>query len=95
MLQKLHWETSRPLAVQLHEHRQNLEEGLLEKSELAHHAREGGHRAGWNKVRILEIEIKSRYREYKESAHMACLTKTFSQPSLHISSIWFPLISNK
>jgi hypothetical protein len=31
-------ETGRPLAVQLHEHRHNLKEGLLEKSKLAQHA---------------------------------------------------------
>jgi hypothetical protein len=37
----------------------------------------------------------SRYRKYKELAHMACLTNQISQPSLDISPIWIPLISNK
>jgi hypothetical protein len=65
--------TSRPLAVWLREHRQNLQQGLQEKSKLAQHAYEEGHRVGWDNARILEIESNSRYRKYKESAHMAIL----------------------
>jgi hypothetical protein len=49
------------------------------------------HRVGWDEARILEIESNSRYRKYKESAHMACLTNLISQPSLDISPIWIPL----
>jgi hypothetical protein len=37
-------ETGRPLAVRLREHKQNLKEGLLEKSKLAQHAYEEGYR---------------------------------------------------
>jgi hypothetical protein len=37
-------ETGRPLAVRLSEHRHNLKDGLLEKSKLAQHAYEEGHR---------------------------------------------------
>jgi hypothetical protein len=48
-----------------------------------------------DEVRILESESNSRYRKYKELAHMACLTKSFSQPTLEISPLWIPLISNK
>jgi predicted GIY-YIG superfamily endonuclease len=40
-------ETGRLLAVRLQEHRHNLREGLLEKSKLAQHASEEGHRVGW------------------------------------------------
>jgi hypothetical protein len=86
-------ETSRPLVVRFREHRHNLKEGLLEESELAQHACEGGHSVGWDEVRILEIESKSRFREYKESAHMACLTNPISQPSFTNSPLnpmhWF------
>jgi predicted GIY-YIG superfamily endonuclease len=46
-------ETGRPLAVRLHEHKHNLREGLLEKSKLAQHAYEEGHRVCWDEVRIL------------------------------------------
>jgi hypothetical protein len=69
--------------------------GFLEKSKLAQHAHEEGHRIGWDDARILEIESNSRYRKYKESAHMACLTNPISQPSLDISPILIPLISNE
>jgi hypothetical protein len=48
-------ETSRPLALRFREHRHNLKEGLLEKSKLAQHAYEEGHRVGWNDARVLEI----------------------------------------
>jgi hypothetical protein len=88
-------ETSRPLVPRLREHKHNLQQGLLEKSKLAQHAYEEGHRVGWDEVRILEIESISRYRKYKESAHMVCLTNKISQPNLDISPMWIPLISNE
>jgi hypothetical protein len=49
---------------------------------------------GWVEARILEVESSSRYRKYKESAHVACLTNLISQAILDISSVWIPLISN-
>jgi hypothetical protein len=73
----------------------NLKEGLLKKSELAQNACRKGHRIGWDEARILEIESNSRYEKYKESVHMACLTYPTSQPSLDISLIWIPVISNE
>jgi hypothetical protein len=88
-------ETSRPLAVQLREHSHSLKEGLLEKWKLAQHVCEEGHRVSWNEARIWEIESNSRYRKYKESAHMACLISLVSQPSLDISPIRIPFISNE
>jgi predicted GIY-YIG superfamily endonuclease len=87
-------ETGRSLAVRIREHRHNLKEGLLDKSKLTQHANEG-HRVGWDEARILEIESNNRYRKYKESAHMACLTNRISQPSLVISPLWIPLISKE
>jgi hypothetical protein len=42
---------------------------------LAQHAYEEDHRLGWDDARILEIGSNSWYRKYKESVHMACLTK--------------------
>jgi hypothetical protein len=59
--------------VRLREHRHNLKEGLPEKSKLAQHAFEEGHRVDWDEATILEIESNSRYRKYKKSAHMVCL----------------------
>jgi predicted GIY-YIG superfamily endonuclease len=59
-------ETGEPLAVRLREHRHNLQQGLPEKSKLAQHAHEEGHKVSWDEVVILEIESNSRYRKYKE-----------------------------
>jgi hypothetical protein len=66
----------------------NLEESLLEKSKLAQRAYEEGHKVGWDEDRLLEIGSNSRYRKYKESAHMACLINPISQPTLDLSTIW-------
>jgi hypothetical protein len=70
-------------------------EALLEKSKLAQHAYEEGHNVSWDEATILEVESNSRYKKYKESAHMACLTNPNSQPSLGSSPIWFLLSSNE
>jgi hypothetical protein len=83
------------LAVRLREHTHNIKEGLLEKSNLAQHAYEECHRVVWVEARILEIENNSRYRKYKESVHIACFTNPISQPSMDISPICVPLISNE
>jgi hypothetical protein len=88
-------ETGRPVAVRLHEHKHNLQQGLLEKSKLAQHAYEKGHRVGWDDARILEIESNSSCRKYMESAHMACLTNPISQAISDISPIRIPHISNE
>jgi hypothetical protein len=69
-----------------------LKEGNLEKSVLAQHAYEEGHRLFWDEASILEIESNTRHRKYKESAQMACLTTPIRQHSFHISPIWIPLI---
>jgi hypothetical protein len=54
----------------------------MEKSKLAQHAYEEGHRIGWEEAEILKIETNSRYRKLQESAHMACMINPISQPSL-------------
>jgi predicted GIY-YIG superfamily endonuclease len=79
-------ETGRPLVVRLREHRHNLQQGLLEKSKLAQHANEEGHRVGWDEARILEIESNSKYKKYKESEHMAYLIRSANQ-------VWTLLLS--
>jgi hypothetical protein len=70
-------------------------QGLQEKSKLAQHAYKEGHKVGWDKARILDIESHSRYRKYKEAAHMACSVNLISPPSLDSSPIWIPIISNE
>jgi hypothetical protein len=41
---------------------------------------------------ILQSEPNTTYRKYKEAVHMLCTNYLVSQPSLDISTIWFPLI---
>jgi hypothetical protein len=48
-----------------------------------------------DETRILETESNSMCRKYKESARAAYLTNPINQPSLDISPIWIPFISNK
>jgi hypothetical protein len=81
--------------VRLREHRHNLKQSLLDKSKLAQYAYEEGHKVDWDKARILDIESHSRYRNYKEAAHMACSNNPISKPSLDISPIWIPIIRNE
>jgi hypothetical protein len=76
-------------------HWHNLKEGLIEKSKLAQYAYEEGLRVGSGEARILEIETNSRYRKYKESAHIECIINPISQPSLDISPLLIPNISNE
>lgn len=44
---------------------------------------------------ILQVELNSSCRKYKESAHMTCLENTISQPSFDFSPIWIPLTSKE
>jgi hypothetical protein len=87
-------DTGKPLTMQLHEQRCNFKDGLLEISKLAQHSYDG-RRVLWDEGSVLEIESNSRYRKYNERAHMTCLTKSISQPSLAISPIRIPLFSNE
>jgi hypothetical protein len=85
-------EISRPLEVRIKEHIYNLTQRLLEKSKLAQHAYEEGHKICWNEAKVLQIEPNIIYRKYKESAHMSLIDHPISQPSLDISPIWTPVI---
>jgi hypothetical protein len=69
-----------------------MENGLLEKSKLAQHAYEEGHKICWNEEKALQIESNITYRKYKESADMSLLDHPISQPSLDISPIWTVVI---
>jgi hypothetical protein len=93
-------ETSRPLEIRIEENKYNIEEqkykltqGLLEKSKLAQHVYQEGHKICWKEVKVLQIEPNATYRKYKESVHMSLLDHPISQPSLDISPIWNPIIS--
>jgi hypothetical protein len=66
---------------------------LLEKSKLAQHAYEEGHKICWNEAKVLQIDPNTTNRKYKESAHMFLLDHPISQPSLDISPIWTTVIT--
>jgi hypothetical protein len=86
-------ETSRPLEVRIKGHEYNLTEGLVEKSKLAQHAYDEGHKICWNEAKVLQIESNTTYRKHKESAHMSLTEHPFRQPSLDVSPIWTPVIT--
>jgi hypothetical protein len=88
-------ETGRPLSIRIQEHKLNLKSSLLEKLNLAQHAFKEDHQVSWNEAKILHTEGNSRYRKYKESAHMACMNNPISQTSLEFSPIWIPLIKKE
>lgn len=48
---------------------------------------EEAHRIGWHKIRILKIWSNHTYRNYKQSAHIAYVTRPVKQPNLQISPI--------
>jgi predicted GIY-YIG superfamily endonuclease len=60
--------TSRLLEVRIKEHKYNLTQSLLEKSELAQHVYEAGHKICWKEAKVLQVEPNATYRKYKGSA---------------------------
>jgi hypothetical protein len=53
--------------VWLREHRHNFKDGIPEKSKLAQHAYEEGHRVTWDETRVLEIESISQVQALDKS----------------------------
>jgi hypothetical protein len=51
---------------------------LFEKSKLAQHAYEEGHKICWKEAKVLQIEPNIIYRKYKESVHMSLLDHPIS-----------------
>jgi hypothetical protein len=83
------------LGVRIKGHKHNLKQGLLEKSKLAQHIYEEGHRIKWAEAKAIQKEPNTIYRKYKEFAHMAYLENTISQPSLEMSPFWLPVIKEE
>ena len=69
--------------------------GNVEKSKLAARAFEEGHIIEWDETAIVQIEPDSNYRKYKDAANMLCTNNPVSQPSVDISSIYFPVIKKE
>jgi hypothetical protein len=70
----------------------NLTQGLIEKSKLAQHAYEEGHKICWKEAKVLQIEPYTTYRKYKESADLSLVDHPISQPSLDICPLWTRII---
>jgi hypothetical protein len=69
------------------EHKFNFKNRLLGKSKLTQHALEERHKISWNEANILQVQVNSRQRKNKESAHMASMEKPIIQPSLEFHPI--------
>jgi hypothetical protein len=87
-------ETGRILSVRLREHRHNLKEGHLEKSKLAQHAYEEGHRVDWMKPGSWKLKVTAGIGNTRNWP-IWHVFNPISQPSLEISPIWIPVISNE
>jgi hypothetical protein len=74
-------DTSRPLNIIIREHKCNLGEGRFDKSQLASHAVEKGHKIDWTNTTMLQFEANSIHRKYKEAAHILCSDNPVSQLS--------------
>jgi hypothetical protein len=48
-------EISIPFEVHIKEHKHNLTQGLTEKSKLAQHVYEEGHKICWNEAKVMQI----------------------------------------
>jgi hypothetical protein len=68
-------ETGRHFEVCIKERKRNLTQDLLEKSKLAQHAYEEGHKICWSEKKVFQIEPNTIYRKHKESTHV------FAKPS--------------
>jgi hypothetical protein len=86
-------ETNRPLEVRIKENKYNLTQGLLEKSKLAQHTCEESHETWWKEPKVLQIDPNTTYRKYEEPSHMYLVDHPTSQPSLHVSPFWTPILA--
>jgi hypothetical protein len=88
-------ETSRPLEIRIKEHKHNLTQGLLEKSKVAQHAHEEGHKVCWKEAKVLQIEPNTTHRKYRESAHLSLIQHPIRQPNVDLSPIWIPITATE
>jgi hypothetical protein len=66
----------------------NLTQLLLEKSKLVQRAYKEYPKICWKEATVLQFELSTTHRKYKESTHMSLVDYLISQPSLDISPIW-------
>jgi hypothetical protein len=59
----------------------NLKQGLMEKSRLAKHAYEEGHRIQWKEAKAAQTENNKICKKYKEVVHTARITNLSVNPA--------------
>jgi hypothetical protein len=67
----------------------------MEKSKLAPHACDEGHRIIWKEAVVLQIESNYMWRKCKDLAYVTCAHQPVSQSSLETSPVWTPLGSRE
>jgi hypothetical protein len=80
-------ETGRRLAVRLHAQRHNVQQSLLEKSELAQHVYKERHRAGWDEARIWKLKVTAGIENTRSRAIW------HAQPIQSANPVWTFLLS--
>lgn len=70
-------------------------QGLLQKSKVAEHSYEEGYQRGWNEARILQIELNTRYRKYKELMQKSCFKTCIDRLCLEILPLQILVISEE
>jgi hypothetical protein len=66
---------------------------MFEKSKLAQHAYENGHKICLKVASVLQIEANTTYRKCRESAPMTLIEHAISEPSWDISPSWTSFIT--
>ena len=88
-------ETGRPLSVRINEHKRNCSRGEMEKSKLAEHAWSHSHKILFDKAEPIAKESNAWKRKIKESAFITGNKNVFSQQSIQLKDIWFPIIKKE
>jgi hypothetical protein len=85
-------ETNRLLEIRIKEHKYNLIQSLLEKSNLGQYAYEEGNKVWWKEVKFLQIEPTTTNKKFKECAYMSLIARPISQACVGISPTRTPNI---
>jgi hypothetical protein len=73
---------------------QHINRGEIIKSKIAEYSWEEDHRIQQDKTQILHTEENSIIRKLKETVFIKTAEQVISQPSIHVSTIWLPLLQD-
>lgn len=88
-------ETGRPLSIRIKEHKRNCKQGETDKSRLAEHAWSHSHKILFDKAEPIAKEPNVLKRKIKESAFITGNKNVFSQQSIQLKDIWFPIVKRE